>query len=397
MFAIRDFRLLLVGETISVLGTQFNIVALQWLVLGFSNSALLLGTVLMVAAVPRAVFMIFGGAVSDRYSPKNLMIASNLARAVIVSLIAVISWSGSNNVSLFVFLIFLFGVADAFFYPAFMSMLPKLLKASELGGGNSLLQGSAQLMSLIGPSTAGFIVAATGVTAAFAIDAVSFVLAAGALILIASGSPAKSQPATVGGREILKSIQEGLLYAWRDALLRTLLVITAVVNIAFMGPFVVGTALLAHDVFGSAVSLGLMLGASGAGALVGTLAAGFWQPQRLRGYVVLALPLAIGVGLALLAAVSQLEQAIAIRVGIGLATGYSNVFTVTLLQQHISKDMMGRVMSLVMFVSLGLHPISYFLSGLFASVGIGALFSIGAAMLIGVSLVAGASRRVRDF
>lgn len=75
---IRDFRLLFTGETVSVLGDQFHFVALTWLALQLTGSGLALGTVLMTAAIPRAVFMLVGGAFSDRFSPRNLMLALEL-------------------------------------------------------------------------------------------------------------------------------------------------------------------------------------------------------------------------------------------------------------------------------------------------------------------------------
>ena len=81
---IRDFRLLFAGETISVLGDQFHFVALTWLALQLTGSGLVLGTVLMTAAIPRAVFMLVGGAFSDRFSPRTLMLLSNAIRAVVV-------------------------------------------------------------------------------------------------------------------------------------------------------------------------------------------------------------------------------------------------------------------------------------------------------------------------
>src|SRR5919106_3360853 len=85
---IRDFRLLFSGETVSVLGDQFHFVALAWLALQLTGSGLALGTVLMTAAIPRAAFMLIGGAFSDRFSPRTLMLASNAIRAVLVGVLA---------------------------------------------------------------------------------------------------------------------------------------------------------------------------------------------------------------------------------------------------------------------------------------------------------------------
>jgi len=80
-----DFRLVFTGETISLIGDQFHFIALAWLALQLTGSGVALGTVLMAAAIPRAVFMLLGGAMSDRISPRTLMIVSNALRAVVVA------------------------------------------------------------------------------------------------------------------------------------------------------------------------------------------------------------------------------------------------------------------------------------------------------------------------
>ena len=86
---LHDFRLIFAGESISLIGDQFHFIALAWLALQLTGSGLALGTVLMAAAIPRAVFMLLGGAMSDRVSPRSLMIISNALRAVVVALVAV--------------------------------------------------------------------------------------------------------------------------------------------------------------------------------------------------------------------------------------------------------------------------------------------------------------------
>src|SRR6476659_1481114 len=88
--SVRNFRLLWIGESISLLGDQFYMIALPWLVLQITGSALALGTILAVAAIPRALFMLIGGALVDRFSPRAVMIASNLSRFVLVALLSVL-------------------------------------------------------------------------------------------------------------------------------------------------------------------------------------------------------------------------------------------------------------------------------------------------------------------
>src|SRR5215510_14275228 len=86
--SVRNFRLLWIGEGISLLGDQFYLIALPWLVLQLTGSALALGTTLALASIPRALFMLVGGAFVDRYSPRRVMIASNFARLVLAGLLS---------------------------------------------------------------------------------------------------------------------------------------------------------------------------------------------------------------------------------------------------------------------------------------------------------------------
>ena len=85
---IRNFRLLWIGEGISLLGDQFYMIALPWLVLSLTGNALAVGTVMATAGIPRALFMLVGGALTDRFTPRRLMISSNLARMILTGLLA---------------------------------------------------------------------------------------------------------------------------------------------------------------------------------------------------------------------------------------------------------------------------------------------------------------------
>src|SRR5882724_12044820 len=86
--SVSNFRLLWIGESISLLGDGFYMIALPWLVLQLTGSALALGTVMALAAIPRALFMLIGGALVDRFSPRAVMIASNFSRLVLVALLS---------------------------------------------------------------------------------------------------------------------------------------------------------------------------------------------------------------------------------------------------------------------------------------------------------------------
>jgi len=392
----KDFRFLWFGESISVCGTQFNLVALPWLILQMSGSGLTLGEIMMVAAIPRALLILVGGIISDRVSPRLAMLFSNLARGVIVAGLAALVWSHAVRIDLVLLLVFFFGVADAFFYPAYMAMVPRLVEADYFAPANSLLLTSSQVMVLIGPAIAGALIARAGLAPAFAIDSGSFIIAAAALVLI---STQKSiAPATAAGRpSLLSSMQEGLHYAWNDGFIYGIILITAMVNLAFTGTYAVGTALLADKIFHSATSLGIMLSTSGAGAILGSVIAGLWRPSRHRGMFILAFPFVVGLGLIGIAFAAHLAEAAAIQAVIGVMNGFSSVFVTSMLQTRIEPSMMGRVFGIITLAMVGLLPFSFLLGGVLSKFGVMVLFLISGGFLLVTGIVSSSIRQLRHF
>src|SRR5690349_18966197 len=134
--SVRSFRLLWIGESISLLGDQFYMIALPWLVLQLTGSALALGGVMALAAIPRALFMLIGGAVVDRFSPRAVMIASNLARLVLVAVLSALVLTGNIRIEMLYGFALAFGLADAFYFPAQTAIVPQLLSEDQLQAGN---------------------------------------------------------------------------------------------------------------------------------------------------------------------------------------------------------------------------------------------------------------------
>src|SRR6266852_5874381 len=125
--SVRNFRLLWIGEGISLLGDQFYMIALPWLVLQLTGSALALGTVMALAGIPRALFMLVGGALVDRFSPRAVMLASNLARLVLVALLSALVLTNHIRLEMLYGFALAFGLADAFYYPGQSAIVPQLL------------------------------------------------------------------------------------------------------------------------------------------------------------------------------------------------------------------------------------------------------------------------------
>jgi len=161
------FRLLWMGRAISVLGGQFYLVALPWLILQYTDSGVSLGTIMMMGAVPQAVLMLVGGVVSDRFSPRRILLTTTSARTVCVALIGALVWLHVLQLWHIYLLVFAFGVADAFALPAAQAFLPSLVDPDQLAPANSITQITQQVATIVGPAPAGVIVKSFGTAARF--------------------------------------------------------------------------------------------------------------------------------------------------------------------------------------------------------------------------------------
>ncbi len=392
-FRVSDFRFLFTGESVSVLGDQFHFVALAWLTLQLTGSGLALGSVLMVAAIPRAIFMLLGGALSDRWSPRTLMLYSNAIRAVLVGIVAFLVLTEQVQLWQLYVMAGIFGVVDALFYPAISAILPMLVDEETLPPANALMQGSQQFAGLIGPALAGVVIAVIQTGPAFVFDAVSFAVATVALVFVVGGrraAPDADGAASEAAPSVLGTIRAGFSYAWGDPAVRSLVILTAAFNFAFTGPLSVGLPYMAdHTLGGGSATFGILLSAFGAGALAGAVVAGSISRVPRLGSVVLLIAIGLGVGIGLLGVAPNVPAAFGLLAGMGIGAGFINVHVVSWLQGRTAEDMRGRVMSMVMLGSIGLAPVSYALAGLIVDVGPVPLMFGAAGAIVIVSSLAG--------
>ncbi|MEC4812875.1 MAG: MFS transporter [Scytonema sp. PMC 1069.18] len=407
--AVRDFLLLFIGESVSILGNQFYLVALPWLTLQLTNSPVSLGTVLMAAAVPRAIFMLLGGVVSDRLPPRFIMLVSNALRTILTALLTALVASGMTQLWHLYLFSLSFGVIDGFFIPAAKSIIPTLVKKELLAASNALSQGTTQLLMLIGPALGGLLIATTGIVTAFTIDAASFLFTTVTLLLMKNSqkqsvttqqvdltselqqAPSSSmRKPTIASKMagLIAGIREGLIYTWHNPALRAVLLVITMLNLVFMGPLQVGIASLAQSRFpGGVVALGTMNSAWGGGALLGTLMPGVLYRLPRLGILMLTLASIQGFGLLLLGFIPNIVWASVTIAVLGYCSGFFTVVGITWIQKQTSPDMLGRVMSLGMLSSFGVAPFSYALAGLLANFNLTFLFCVAGSIMLTVSVL----------
>jgi hypothetical protein len=377
------FRNLWIGATISLLGDQFFLVALPWLVLQRTGSSLALGTILMAAAVPRAALMLVGGAVTDRFLPRKVLIATGAVRIVLVAAIAALTGLKVIRLWQIYGLACAFGVTDAFSFPASTALLPSLVRPEQYAAADSMLEGTAQLSTMIGPAPAGLAIKHWGLAPAFWIDAVSFLGPILALLWVPDAPPQPVAPTSSAQPSVLRSIADGLRYVVQDPALRLLVVVSAVLNLCVAGPLTVGLAAMANFRFASAAAYGILLSCFEGGALAGMLLSGALPRLSHRGWSLTALTFATALTLFGLAIVYRLVAVAALLAVMGLCTGFANIQIMSWIQSRVANEMLGRLMSVLMFSAVGLTPISLVVAGAVAEAHLAALYlAAGAIVLI---------------
>ena len=372
-----NYRLWLIGGTISFLGDQFYMLALPWLILQQTGSAVAMGAVMMAGSVPRALLMLMGGAVSDRISARKIMMTTATVRTICVAVIGILIWLGVLHLWELYALAVIFGVADAFAAPASTAFMPSLVAPEQLVAASSVGQTAAQLTTIVGPVPAGFVIKTLGVAWAFFLDAISFLFIIGALWKLPD--PPKSQAA---GKAVWRSILEGITYVGKDVPLRSLMLLAMTMNLCFMGPVSIGLTYLIKTRFGSPAILGTLMSFVAVGSLLGALLAGVWKIRR-RGILILLVAAALSPCLGSIGFMGSVWSLGAVLFVIGVIAALMNVHIGAWVMQRIDAAVRGRVASVLMLATFGIMPISFAVAGFLIAWNLKFTFLIaGLAMLI---------------
>ncbi len=355
-----------------------------------TGDSVALGLVLALAGIPRAVFMLVGGALTDRLSQRTVMLASDIARLILTAALAGLVLSGRVEMWMLYAFALAFGTVSGIFIPASSSMVPKLVTRDELQAGNSLVQGTAQLSVFIGPVLAGAVIAyfasggasstMQGIGLAFVVDALTFLVSVATLWLMKL-----AVEKAAAGDDILGSIKEGVVFVFRDRTLFVMFLILAAINFLFVGPFLVGVPVIASERLPEgAAAFGLLMSAYGGGNLAGILLSGVVRPRPARmGYFTMGAIGLFGVGIIIVGFITSTWMGCLTLAVLGIFNGLLSIMLITMLQKITPPAMLGRLMSLAMLASVGLVPVSQACTGFLIKYGVGELFAaIGIATIL---------------
>ena len=407
--------MLWVGSLISMLGDAFSMVALPWLVIQLTDSAFTLGTVMATAAIPRALFILVGGALADRFSPRRVILDTKIVYMILVAALATLVITETIEMWMVYVFALLIGAVGAFAFPAQSAILPQIVEKDVLKIANSVMGGTAQMCFLVGPAFAGGLIvilsgsdlasvstepAADDVHAigiVFALDAVTFLISW--LTVQRIRIPTDRDLRSDEDDSVLDSIKGGFAYLKTDRSLFTLMFYIAAVGFLAQGPISIGIPLLASERFTEgAAAYGLLMSSHSGGALLGILLAG-WLPfpqAKKLGLMVLVLDAIEGATLMLLGSASETIYGMFILFNMGVIGGFLQIFFMTWIQKRIPQDMLGRIMSVIIFANMGLAPISAALSGYIVEyVGLTVLFAGSGGLFATVAVLSMFSRNIR--
>ena len=263
----RNYRLFFYGQLVSLIGTWMQTTAMSWLVYQITGSKLLLGVVAAVSSAPMIFFSLWGGAIADRYPKRAIILWTQTAQMVPAFVLAALAWMGLASPWLIIAISTVNGVAMAFDMPARQAFTVEMTSREDLLNAISLNSSVFNGARIIGPAIAGVVIGSVGTPMCFLLNGLSYIAVIIGLLMMRL-PPREPMPADAAARA---SAWSGLTYVLKHRRVRTILALLGVVGI-FGWSYAVLLPAFARDVFGrGADGYGVLMSASGVGALLGAL------------------------------------------------------------------------------------------------------------------------------
>ena len=359
---LRDFRLLWTGMVVSLIGDGIFLVAMAWQVYELSNAPTALSIVGIAMSTPHLLLLLIGGVVSDRFDRRAVMIVADLIRGIAVAALGFLSLSGTIEVWHIAGLAGLYGAGTAFFGPSFDAIVPDLVPTKLLTEANALDQFvRPAAWQLAGPAIGGVLIGAFGVGSAFMLDAGTFAISILALALMRPRPQARS---TESGGSVFHDVAEGFRFIRSHVWLWGTFLAATFAYLLFLGPIEVLLPFVVKNEMGrSARDLGFILAVGGIGSIGAAIFVGHRGiPRRNMTFIYLCWTLSTlavaGYGLARVP-----WQAMIAAFIFGSLESAGLIAWATTKQRFVPGRLLGRVSSLDWFISIGLVPLSYALTG----------------------------------
>ncbi len=377
----RNYRLFFIGQIVSLTGTWIQSVAQSWLVYRLTHSASLLGLVGFSGQFPVFLLAPIGGVFADRHHRHHIIIATQTASMLLALILAALTLTGHVTVQQVFLLAGLLGAVNAFDIPARQAFVVDMVGKEMMMNAIALNSSMFNAARIVGPAIAGVLVAAVGEGWCFFINGISYLAVLAGLLMMKIPNRARSGAVIPA----LEGILEGFRFVRRTRPIRALLLLLGLLSLMGM-PFAVLMPIMADQVFhGGARGLGLLMGASGVGALSGALVLAARQQLRGLGEWVSFSTFAFGTSLILFSLCWSFWIAAALLVPVGFSMMVEMASSNTLIQAMVPDHLRGRVMAIYSMMFMGMAPLGALVAGLLAD-RIGAPLTIGlggAACIVG--------------
>lgn len=379
----RNYRLFFSGQSISLIGTWMQRIAMPWLVYRMTGSELLLGVVSFAGQIPTFLLTPFAGVLSDRLSKYRVLLFTQVLSLILALILATLTLNGSIQLWQIVVLSVSLGCVNAFDVPTRHSFVVEMVDNKEdLGNAialNSLMFNGARL---IGPSVAGLLLAVTSEGVCFLLNAISYVFVVASLLMMRI----QIRKRVTQTARIWQDLRTGLSYAFGFAPIRHLLMLLTLVSLTGMSYQVLMPVFAKEILHGDSQTYGFLMGAAGLGALGGALFLASRTTVLRLGRLVPSATLLFGTGLIILSFSRFFSLSLILMAVIGAGMMLQSAASNTILQTITDDDKRGRVMSFYTMAVMGTAPFGSLLSGAMAKV-IGTPMTV---MIFGMITIAGA-------
>ncbi|MEU9875285.1 MFS transporter [Streptomyces phaeochromogenes] len=376
----------LIAHGTSLLGDQIYFVALAWAAKSAAGPNGV-GIALAAASLPRAILMLIGGVVSDRYGARKVMLGSNIARTALIGIFCLWATIQTPGLTALCIIAVAFGAVDGVFYPASSAMPALLLDSAKIPQTNGLRQAAQQGALLLGGPLGGVVLAAGGLVAALIANGSALIISIVCLLFThtigeTAGKDEASNP------KVHQQMVEGLRYTASSPIIRDTILIITFAGFGFAGPANVGLPLLADHQGWGATGYGILTGTLGAGALAGALTVSVTKRVPRPGIMAMGMLIAQALCMAAAAVTPHLVLAAALMTVTGIGLSVASAITMSLVQLNTGTEHIGRVMSVMTLGMVGLVPLAYIICGwLISAAGVTTTFALFSLMEISAAVI----------
>jgi MFS family permease len=356
----RNYRLFFIGQSISLVGTWMQQIAMSWLVYRMTNSALLLGMVGFFGLIPGFLLTPFAGVIADRYNRRPILLITQGLAMIQALVLSVLVLTHTIAVWQIIVLSIFLGLVNAFDIPVRQAFTVEMIeKREDLGNAIALNSSMVNIARLLGPSLAGIIIAAVGEGICFLINCISYVAVIVSLLAMKL-KQIKTEPRAT---HILSELKEGFYYAFSFAPIKAILLLLSIASLMAV-PYQILMPVFARDIFhGGPRTLGFLMGMSGLGALAGAVYLAGRKTIVGLGKIIAISSVVFGLGIMLfsLSTVLWFSMALILLAAFGMMVqmAASN----TILQTIVDEDKRGRIMSLYTMSFMGMAPFGSLFAG----------------------------------